>query len=193
MSTRWSKAPRATARDVRPLVALPAVPTRCPLVCFCLLPDRLGIRFPGRAHSLPRALEHGHRAQGAPAAWSPSHSSAQRLLQAHAPSLAQGVPFARVTRSGPPMNRPRRFKRWLWPGVAVIGTATYWPTSVTRSPPPYAASTTPRHDPGPRPRPPTGATVVSTGAGALPPIGYQPVVPGPPLNGPVTAEAIQPP
>ena len=35
--------------------------------------------------------------------------------------------------------------------------------------------------------------VHDTGTGVLPPIGYQPVVPGPPLNGPVTTEVIQPP
>ena len=34
IATRWSKAPSATARNARPLGALPAVPTGCPLVYF---------------------------------------------------------------------------------------------------------------------------------------------------------------
>ena len=47
----------------------------------------------------------------------------------------------------------------------------------------------PGHDLGHRP----GATVSARAPAALHPIGYQSVVLGPPLNGPVTAEVIQPP
>ena len=47
----------------------------------------------------------------------------------------------------------------------------------------------PGHDLGHRP----GATVSARAPAALRPIGYQSVVLGPPLNGPVTAEVIQPP
>ena len=47
----------------------------------------------------------------------------------------------------------------------------------------------PGHDLGHRP----GAPVSAWAPAALRPIGYQSVVLGPPLNGPVTAEVIQPP
>jgi hypothetical protein len=46
----------ARSKNVRPLGALPAVPTGCPLVRFGLLPERFGMQLPGVLGSLPSRL-----------------------------------------------------------------------------------------------------------------------------------------
>ena len=107
MSTRWSKAPRATARDVRPLVALRAVPTGAHSSASVCSLTVSAYSSRGALTRCRAPLEHGHRAQGAPAAWSPS-----QFLGAASPASSRafaraGRSIARVTRSGPSTEPPR--------------------------------------------------------------------------------------
>ena len=48
--------PSAVSRNVRPVAALLAVLTGCPVVRFGLLPERLGMQLPGVLRSLPSRL-----------------------------------------------------------------------------------------------------------------------------------------
>src|SRR5215211_6655310 len=92
MSTRWSKAPRATARDVRPLVALRAVPTGAhssASVCS------LTVSAYGSRGALTRCrapLEQGHRPKALLQLGRPS-----QVLGAASP--ASSCAFARAGRS----------------------------------------------------------------------------------------------
>src|SRR5512132_204773 len=49
-------APSAASRNVRPVAALLAVLTGCPLARFGLLPERFGMQLPGALRSLPSRL-----------------------------------------------------------------------------------------------------------------------------------------